>query len=452
MINICRTLLVAYGVLLYMAWPELPATAATEPKFIGVLRGVEDMSAFGWAADQTHPEATAFVDVYIDAPAGQGLLIGHVAADQPSPDDVERGISGSHGFRLLIPHAFRDARSHRLYAYVVQTNGTRLAVEGTPRTFSFACSVMVCTSLPIASDRLLKVRPAGKIEIVYDHSSGGCYDHLPDVPPRAFRDATATVHLIASQITAYRMSGPSLDSVQSSNCQPIMESRRNPSPLDETYHEWLSSLYTLNGEHVYGLVHNEWYPSLVDHRCDPDFNWKFRINSITLTVSTDGGRTFNHPTNYKLFRGGSPWKATYSCRSGLDDYVYGPAEPSNIVRFENYYYMVFHQGVDPALHNEWGVCLARTYDISRSDYWQLWTRRGWVDGLRHLCDPISRPAIGDMHTSITYNTHLKKFVLVGCKYYPFDGVYLSTCSFQATFLLHGAGLAPRACNDDGRLG
>jgi len=31
-----------------------------------------------------------------------------------------------------------------------------------------------------------------------------------------------------------------------------------------------------------------------------------------------------------------------------------------------------------------------------------------------------------MHTSITYNTHLKKFVLVGCEYYPFDGVYLST--------------------------
>jgi regulator of protease activity HflC (stomatin/prohibitin superfamily) len=28
----------------------------------------------------------------------------------------------------------------------------------------------------------------------------------------------------------------------------------------------------------------------------------------------------------------------------------------------------------------------------------------------------------------------------------------ANCSFQATFLLHGAGLAPRACNDDGRLG
>jgi hypothetical protein len=30
-------------------------------------------------------------------------------------------------------------------------------------------------------------------------------------------------------------------------------------------------------------------------------------------------------------------------------------------------------------------------------------------------------------------------------------VHVNDCSFQATFLLRGAGLVPRACNDDGGL-
>ena len=88
--------------------------------------------------------------------------------------------------------------------------------------------------------------------------------------------------------------------------------------------------------------------------------------------------------------------------------------------------MMFHQGIDPGLRNEPGVCLARTPDIKRASSWTLWTNHGWVDGLKNLCDPISEQNIGDMHSSITFNTYLGKYLLVGSKYYPFDGVYIST--------------------------
>jgi hypothetical protein len=56
----------------------------------------------------------------------------------------------------------------------------------------------------------------------------------------------------------------------------------------------------------------------------------------------------------------------------------------------------------------------------------VWTNKGWLDAMKNVCDPVSKRNIGEMRSSITYNTYLGKFVLVGSKQYPFDGVYLST--------------------------
>jgi hypothetical protein len=205
-----------------------------------------------------------------------------------------------------------------------------------------------------------------------------------------------------------------------------MSSQEDRNPASQTYHEWLSATYTLNGVDVYALVHNEWYPSLVDSRCDPNVNWRFRINSITLAASHDGGRTFLHPANYRLFRRASPWRSTYSCNGDRNDAVYGPAEPSNIIAYNGGYYVMFYQGTDPAIPSEWGTCLARTFNVTHADTWMVWTNKGWLDAMKNVCDPVSKRNIGEMRSSITYNTYLGKFVLVGSKQYPFDGVYLST--------------------------
>jgi hypothetical protein len=393
----------------------------------GSLNGIDDsMNAAGSVAVLEGPFRPVSLEIFVDGPVGGGAFAGRISANTLDLESDTEGSAARYRFKFLIPSTFRDAKPHLLYAYVVQANGSRVLMEGVPRTFTSACSITICTSLRIGANGQLKVRAMGKLEQVYDHDASGCEDYLPDVPPRAFRDAVGTVHFISSQLTTYEMSGPTLDSLQPPDCKPVMRSVRNPNASLETYYEWLSATYTPNGEDVYALVHDEWYPSIIDRRCDPDFDWKFRINAITLAVSHDRGQTFYHPADYKLFQAGTPWKQTYSCRPKLDDYVYGPAEPSNIVRSGGFYYFVFHQGTDPGLHNDWGVCLARTPDISRAGSWSLWTRRGWVDGLTHVCDPISKLNIGDMHTSITYNTYLRKFLLVGCKYYPFDGVYLAT--------------------------
>jgi hypothetical protein len=431
MINsrLCRTVMM-FAPLLWLfsqlSYAASPGPASIGRASIGFLDGTESMAAVGWAIAPDRLSEAVDVDLYVDGPLGIGTSIGRVTADRPSPDLSEGGMPGSHRFRLLIPPVLRDARSHNLYAYAVETDGSRTPIGGTPKKFTFACSVLVCTTIRVAADGLLMVRAIGKPEMVYDHASDGCEDDLPDVPPRAFRDSAGEVQFISSQITAYRMSGPTLDNLRAPDCKPIMKSLENPDPSAESYHEWIGAVYTSDGNDVYALVHNEWYPSLVDHHCDPEFDWRFRINSITLAVSPDGGRSFHHPASYKLFRPGSPWKESYSCNGKRDDAVYGPAEPSNIVKSGRYHYIMFHQGVDPALSNQWGVCLARTLDINRAGSWSLWTSRGWVDGLRNLCEPISKANIGDMHSSITYNTYLEKYLLVGSKRFPFDGIYLST--------------------------
>ena len=165
---------------------------------------------------------------------------------------------------------------------------------------------------------------------------------------------------------------------------------------------------------------------LVDSRCDPNVNWRFRINSITLAASHHGGRTFLHPANYRLFRQASAWRSTYSS-TDRNDAVFGPVEPSNIIGIQ----WRLLRNVLPGepirrFRVNGAACLARTFTVTHADTWMVWTNKGWLDAMKNVCDPVSKRNIGELRSSITYNTYLGKFVLVGSKQYPFDGVYLST--------------------------
>ena len=283
LVGLLRTTL---AIFLYICAPPITAFAASNA--IGFLDGTETMSAIGWAFNPLRQDETLSVELYIDGPFNTGTLVGIRPANNLSPDlnEGKMAIHGPHRFRIPIPVVFRDAKSHTLYAYIVHADGVRTLIGGTPKEFIFACSVLVCTNIRIAADGSITIRAIGRPEIVYDHAAYGCEDDLPDVPPRAFRDAAGNVQFISSQITTYRMTGPTLNDLRPPDCQPIMSSREDRNPSNEAYHEWIGSVSTVNGNDVYALVHNEWYPSLIDHRCNAKFDWRFRINSITLATST----------------------------------------------------------------------------------------------------------------------------------------------------------------------
>ncbi len=101
----------------------------------------------------------------------------------------------------------------------------------------------------------------GEEEMVYDWTTDRCSDNmLPDLPVRPFKDASGLIQLNLSFTSNYRMTGPDFDSLQV-DCSPTLISNFDRDPSHFSQNEWIGSTYTLDGNTVYALVHNEFYGS-----------------------------------------------------------------------------------------------------------------------------------------------------------------------------------------------
>jgi hypothetical protein len=101
---------------------------------------------------------------------------------------------------------------------------------------------------------------------------------------------------------------------------------------------------------------------------------------------------------------------------------YGLFNPSNIVRRDDgYYYSVLQVTGHQAQPT--GACVVRTRDLADPESWRAWSGKSFsvrfVDPYRfagdpgdHLCSPVAYDAIGTMSQSLTYNTYLRKYVLM----------------------------------------
>jgi hypothetical protein len=104
----------------------------------------------------------------------------------------------------------------------------------------------------------------------------------------------------------------------------------------------------------------------------------------------------------------------------------GPAGimmPSNIVRQSDGFYYVMVAA--PAYHaQQRGVCVMRTSDLTDPSSWRAWNGTSYstrfinpyVDGSPpedHVCTPVSPEQIGNMSSSLSWNTYLQKWLLVG---------------------------------------
>jgi hypothetical protein len=127
-----------------------------------------------------------------------------------------------------------------------------------------------------------EVKIIGQEEIVFDWTRDRCdMADIPDAPARAFRDADGKIQLIASHYISRRMIGDTLNSVKH-KCDIIMNSHNDTNPSKFDYKEWINSLYTLDGNTIYALVHNEYQGHTVGRwNAESDFfNWFSRnLNS-----------------------------------------------------------------------------------------------------------------------------------------------------------------------------
>lgn len=269
-----------------------------------------------------------------------------------------------------------------------------------------------------------KLTIAGSEQTVFDWTGDRCAeDDIPDAPARAFRDDRGRVHLIASHFETRDLIGSDLDRVRH-RCRVIFDSHENPNPADYDDREWLAATYTQDGRNVFALVHDEYRGYEHPGRCPSGSYTKCWYNAVTSAASNDGGRSFHHAKPPSQLVAAIPYR--YAPEAG----PFGIFAPSNIVRRrqDGYLYSLLH--LRPYRDQPGGACLVRTRELADPGSWRAWDgdsftvtfanpyRERAEGSSGHICRPVANEQIGGMTQSLTYNTYLKKFVLVGTAAFP----------------------------------
>ncbi len=265
---------------------------------------------------------------------------------------------------------------------------------------------------------------AGPTEVVFDWSRDACsHTDIPDSPARAFRDAQGRVQLIASYQRTRRMTGPDLDHLVR-DCTVVLASHRDPDPARFDDREWISSLYTLDGATVYALLHSEYQGHRHPGRCPSGEYRKCWYNAITLAVSSDGGRSYTHASPPDHLVASIPYR--YEPGAG----PMGVFSPTNILRHprDGYFYALFRTA--PFRDQPGGISVMRTKHLADPDGWMAWDGRRFavrfIDPYRerrgadgaHVARGVHRRRGFEVATSVTYNTHLRRYLLIGMSRQP----------------------------------
>jgi len=262
----------------------------------------------------------------------------------------------------------------------------------------------------------------GEEEVVFDWDARHCEDlNLPDLAARAFRDDADQVHLLLSSNVTYQMLGPDLDHV-SLDCNLTLGSDYDRDPAMFNDAQWLASPYTEDGRTIYALVHNEVRGVGRLGSCSSSTGGFDNCldTSITLAVSTDSGYSWAKPAEPP-----GHLVATLPYQPIGNDGPFGMRNPSNIIKGADGYFYAYSNISEYDGLDQW-VCLMRTADLTDPGGWRFWDGAGFdgefidpfVDPLdnpaAHQCKPVARDDIGaSLNESITYNTYLERYVLIG---------------------------------------
>lgn len=259
-----------------------------------------------------------------------------------------------------------------------------------------------------------KIQVGSSPEIVFDWNRDACSPtEQPDLPARAFRDARGRVQLLISHYDSYRMVGRTLGRVHP-DCHPLMRSPEDPDPSRYRDRRWLGSPFTYDGRHVWALVHHEYQGNRHPGHCPERSYYPCWYNALTLASSSDGGRTYRQAAAPRQFVAGAP----YRYRHGIGPV--GVFAPSNLVKRGRYLYALVRVR-DPGRPR--GACLIRSPAISKPGSWRAWDGDRFAIAFTEPyrsptrpyvgCEPISPGEISEMTESLTFNTALDRYLLVG---------------------------------------
>ena len=230
----------------------------------------------------------------------------------------------------------------------------------------------------------------GPEEVVFDWTTDRCEDeHIPDIAPRAYRSADGQAQLTIGHYVTYRMIGPDLNTLASDCAQPQLQSDFDPDPARFDDSEWIGATYTLDGNTVYAVIHNEYrgdtHGGARPGQCTSGERLRCLDTSFTMAVSTDGGATFGDivPAPGHLV-------ATLPYPYDDDGVPSGIRQPSNIVAGPEGYFYLFGNISDQPDEEQW-VSAMRTRDLADPSSWRYWDGDGfggeWGDPYRDDLTP-----------------------------------------------------------------
>ncbi len=259
----------------------------------------------------------------------------------------------------------------------------------------------------------------GPTETVFDWSVDRCDDEdIPDLGARAFRGVDGRITVIASHYATRRFIGATLDDLVR-DCAVVMPSQLRDDPSSFADRSWLAAPYTEDGQTVYALAHNEFQGHQHPGMCPAAAYEPCWYNAVTSYVSVDGGATFAPAAEPPGHLVAAP-PQTYEPGAG----PYGVFEPSNIIKHSDGLYYAFLRIVEAHTHAQ-RICLIRTATLDDPASWRAWDGEGFV---ARFDDPYDDPAgaasarpcagmdvnrLGVMNGSITFNTYLQRYVMVG---------------------------------------
>ncbi len=307
-------------------------------------------------------------------------------------------------------------------------------------------AVLCCLAIPIVS---LLAQPytgslsitMGPEETVFDYTTDRCAVlDLPDVYAHPIRTAQGIMLVSGNAPNNYFMFGRDFSTLRRS-CDAVLVSG-DKWPVDSFDHqEWITSVYSEDGTTIHALVHNE-YHDPYSRKCKPGITdpsnpcW---YNFVSYAVSSDGGRTFTQPQspNHLVAMLPFKWNADAAPRGAPPPHGY--FEPSNIVKHQGFYYCMMFAITSNTNQGQRGTIIMRTDDITNPGSWKFWNgtdfsipfvnpyARTIVDSSQFIPAFVAPRTIRDLRGSLTWNTYLNQFVLIGASVFPVDGT--ETCGF-----------------------
>ncbi|HRJ70287.1 MAG TPA: hypothetical protein PK812_11850 [Beijerinckiaceae bacterium] len=241
-------------------------------------------------------------------------------------------------------------------------------LRSTPHAFALALATAGAVQAQTAPIGPPVITIDGPDELVYDTKRDGCdgYD-VPDVPPRAFRDAAGKVRMVALHFDNRLLKGDSLDRLKL-DCRVVF--RTSGSGVPEAYDDrsWITATWTRDGKSVHGLVHHEYQGNTHPGRCTKKDYLSCWFNTILAVRSDDSGESFMKATTPVVASAPFPQSVGQGRHRGFFN-------PSNIVTDGVWHYMI--AGTTGWDGQNSGACLFRTDDIANPTRWRAFDGIGF---------------------------------------------------------------------------